>query len=199
MFKTRIAVAATALLYLSGVPAQANQDEAIAEALAALDAALPGTLINNPYDLEWKIDGSDAKGKVVKAESIPGGMAYQARIKSSKPNSWDTAIRHTLDVAIDKGDRVQVSFWARTAKPATGAETADFDISVGRNVEPYDTILTETIKPADDWDLYTVTGTANRDFGKGKANVNYNLARARQTVEFGQFYVTNLGAVGSGN
>ena len=53
-------------------------------ALAALDAQLPGKLINNPYDIQWSTVGSDKKEAIVESEGAPGGVAYSVRVKKTK-------------------------------------------------------------------------------------------------------------------
>jgi len=110
----------------------ADDDAAIAQALAALDAQLPGKLINNPYDVKWSSYGPDKKDSIVKSEGAPGG-------------------------------------------------------------EPYDSVLDERFAIGKEWKLYNASGTAKRDYAADKTNINFNLARAKQTLEFGQFYIMNLG------
>ena len=193
MFKrTAIALSAAALLTIgSGVLAHA--DDEMAAALATLDAQLPGKLINNPYDIEWRTDGADKKDAVVKSEGAPGGMAYQVKVKKSKRNPWDTATRIPMTESIEKDDVILMSFWARTAKPPKGSETGNISVAIQRNVEPYDSIFEERLDLGTEWKLHSVSGKASRNYSKDKTQINFNLARAKQTIEFGQFYVMNLG------
>jgi len=109
--------------------AQSDNDAAMTAALETLDASLPGKLINNPYDIQWRTDGSD--------------------------------------VAV-----------------------------LQRNVEPYDSIFEEGMDIEKEWKLYNVAGKASRDYSAEKTNMAFNLAKAKQTIEFGQFYVMNLGPNG---
>ena len=162
-------------------------------ALAALDAQLPGKLINNPYDIQWSTIGSDKKEAIVESEGVPGGVAYSVRVKKTKKNPWDTATQIPMTTSIEKDDVILVSFWARAAKVSKGKENGDITIALQRNIEPYDSILEERIALGKEWKLYSVAGTANRDYAADKTNLNFNLARAKQTVEFGQFYVMSLG------
>ena len=186
-----LSAAATALAN-DGAP-DTTQDAAIAAALKALDAQLPGTLINNPYDIQWRTDGSDKKDSVVKSEDAPGGMAYRVTVKKTKKNSWDTATRIPMTTSIAKDDVILMSFWARAAKVAKGKEAGDISVNIQRNTEPYDTVFDERIALGKEWKLYNATGTAKRDYNFKKTQINFNLARAKQTVEFGPFYVMNLG------
>lgn len=184
---------ATALTLGTASSASANNDAAMEQALAALDATLPGTLINNPYDIQWRTDGSDKVEKIVESPGVPGGMAYQVRIKKTKRNAWDTATRMPMTTDIKKGEVILLSFWARTAKPPKGKETGNISVSLQRNVEPYDGIIEEQIDLGTEWKLYSFAGTASRDYSAEKTNLNFNLAKAKQTVEFGTYYISSLG------
>lgn len=173
-----------------------SDDAAIQQALEALDATLPGKLINNPYDIKWRTDGSDKKEAVVKSEGAPGGMAYKVTVKKRKKNHWDTATRIPMTTSIAKGDVILLSYWARAAKPQKGKETGDISVAIQRNIDPYDSIFEERVALGKDWKLYSLSGKAKRDYAADKTNLNFNLARAKQTIEFGQFYIMNLGPNG---
>lgn len=196
MFK-RAAVTLSILAFAGfTVPAYGSPNSAdaeIQEALIALDAALPGKLINNPYDIQWRTDGSDKKEAVVKSEGAPGGMAYKVTVKKSKKNPWDIATRIPMTEDIAKGDVILLSYWARTAKPQKGKEMGDISVAIQRNIEPYDSIFEERVALGTEWKLHYASGTAKRDYAADKTNLNFNLARAKQTLEFGQFYIMNLG------
>lgn len=185
--------AASFLVLTTASLAQASDDAAMEQALAALDAQLPGTLINNPYDIQWATEGAHKKEKIVKSEGAPGGMAYSVTVKKSKRNPWDTATRIPMTTSIEKGDVILVSFWARAAKPPEGRDAGDISVALQRNVEPYDSILEERIALGTEWKLYNVAGKAKRTYNADKTNLNFNLARAKQTIEFGRFYIMSLG------
>lgn len=192
-----LSLSAAALISVIVAPSTfADDNAAIQEALVALDAELPGKLINNPYDIKWRTDGSDKKDSVVKSNGAPGGMAYQVRVKKTKKNPWDTATRIPMTQPIAKGDVILLSYWARAAKPQKGKEFGDISVAIQRNIEPYDSVFEERVALSKEWKLYNLTGKANRDYAADKTNLNFNLARAKQTIEFGQFYIMNLGPNG---
>ena len=196
MFKrATLSLTSAALITLMAAPPVQAQDE-IQQALLALDAQLPGKLINNPYDIKWSTDGSDKKEAIVKSEGAPGGMAYKVTVKKRKPNPWDTATRIPMTTSITKDDVILLSFWARAAKPQKGKDKGDISVAIQRNIEPYDSIFEERVALEKEWKLYNLTGKANRDYAADKTNLNFNLARAKQTLEFGQFYIMNLGPNG---
>jgi len=194
MFKhVAIALSCAAAITLTTAPTAQANDAAMKQALAALDATIPGTLINNPYDIQWRTDGSDKKEKIVEAVGVPGGMAYQVRVKKTKRNAWDTATRMEMTTDIEKGEVILLSFWARTAVTPKGKDTGNVQVSLQRNVDPYDSIIEEQLDLSTEWKLHTFTGTASRDYSAKKTNLNFNLAKAKQTIEFGPYYISTLG------
>lgn len=197
MFKHIAMTLSTAALLSLGTANIAHADDKIspevAAALKALDAQLPGTLINNPYDIEWNTEGSDKRDSVVKSEDAPGGMAYRVVVKKKKRNHWDTATRIPMTTSVEKDDVIMISFWARAAKPPKGSETGDITVTIQRNIDPYDSVIEERMDIGKEWKLYSLSGKASRDYSDDKTNINFNLAHAKQTIEFGQFYVMNLG------
>jgi hypothetical protein len=197
MFK-QIAISLSTAAFISlGTATIAQADDEIspevAAALKALDAQLPGTLINNPYDIEWNTEGSDKRDSVVKSEGAPGGMAYRVVVKKKKRNHWDTATRIPMTKSVEKDDVIMMTFWARAAKPPKGSETGDITVTIQRNIDPYDSVIEERMDIGKEWKLYSLSGKASRDYSDDKTNININLAHAKQTIEFGQFYVMNLG------
>jgi hypothetical protein len=171
-------------------------DAAIQQALQVLEAQLPGKLLNNPYRIKWETHGSDRKVSLVKSEGAPGGDAYRIKVKKKKKNPWDTATRIPMTNSVAKDDVILISFWARAAKPQKGSETGDISVALQRNVEPYDSVVEQRIDLGQDWKLHSVSGKAKRDYAADKTNLNFNLAYAKQTIEFGQFYIMNLGPDG---
>lgn len=197
MFKRTIAALSAAALFSMAAGTIACADDEISPeisaALATLNASLPGTLINNPYDIEWRTEGSDRRESIVESEGAPGGMAYRVTMKKRKQNHWDTAIRIPMTTSIEKDDVILMSFWARAAKPPKGRDAGVITATVQRNIDPYDSVIEERVELGPEWKLHSVSGKASRDYSADKTNINFNLAHAKQTLEFGQFYVMNLG------
>lgn len=188
-----LAISAMALGLSSPSALAGDMDPAMQQALEALDAQLPGKLINNPYDIQWRTDGPDKREKVVEDAGVPGGYAYQVSVRKSKPQPWDIATRIPMTEDIAKGDVILLSFWMRAEKPARNKDTGNVSVALQRNIEPYDSIFDEPIMPTSEWQLYSVAGKAGLDYPQAKTQLNFNLARSRQTIEFGQFYIMNLG------
>ncbi len=149
-------------------------------------------LLHNPNAIEWEHRGNDKKMSVVEADN-PSGQAISARIKKRKDNPWDTALWFDLRDGVNKGEKVSISFWARTAKAPKSQDNAEIVVFVGRNEEPYDYVISENILLEDDWKLYTLEGVADAKFHEGRMKAEYQLAKHKQTVEFGPVFVNNMG------
>lgn len=171
----------------------AQDDSAMDQALQALDAALPGTLMHNPYELQWDKRGNDMRVKIVKADALPAKEAVQVRVKKRQDKPWDSTLGTEIRDGVRKGEKIQAHFWVRTHKAVKGKDTAYLTLFIGRNEEPYDNILAEDIFPDSEWKLMSVTGVAPANFKAGKLKAEYQLGRGSQTVEFGPIYVSTLG------
>ena len=181
---------AVGLTTVFSTPAVAQDAEA---AVLALDNALPGKLMHNPYLADWQMRGDDKRIKVVEADT-PNGQAISARVKKRKTKPWDVVLWIELDDGVEKGDEVEIHFWARTAKAPKSKDAAEFVVFVGRNEEPFDNIISEEFSPGDEWKLHTLKGIAKSDFSSGKVKAEFQIGKYAQTVEFGPIYVSNLGA-----
>ncbi len=175
---------------VSGLPSFADPKFEIAP---ISQGALPGSLIHDPMNIQWKPDGSNYKADVVASEGVPGGQAISIRVKRKAKKPWDMNLRAPFRDDIKKGETIEVYFWARASKLQKGKETGRISAVIGRNVEPYDTIAVDDILPTSEWKMYKISGTAERDFGNGKSDMGFNLGAAKQTIEFGPFYAVTLG------
>ncbi len=149
-------------------------------------------LMHSPAHVKWQQRGSDYKMSVVEADT-PNGQAIKARIKKKKQRPWEIALWFDLRDGAVPGEEIEMRFWARTAKAPKSKETAEIIAFVGRNEEPYDAILSEEIMPSDDWQLFTITGIAERDFDPGKIKAEFQLGKNKQSVEIGPVYISSKG------
>jgi len=132
---------------MTNSPMSHSQDAEMAQALKAIEDALPGTLMHNPLTLDWDTSGPKAKMKVVSADGPPTGKALSAKVSKKAKNPWDVAVRTQIEDGIASGETIKAYFWARTKKAPKNMETADVTLFIGRNEEPYDFVISEDIKP----------------------------------------------------
>jgi hypothetical protein len=169
------------------------QDQTEAEYLAALEAALPGTLMNNPLDAQWLTHGDGAKAKVTVASDIPGQRAYQVQVREVKPNPWDISAHGSVSGGVEAGDTVMVAFWARASKPDARIGAGGVQARLQQKAAPYAGVIEKTFTLAERWQVHYMSGVAGETFAPGGVDISFNIGHLKQTVEFGQYYVTNLG------
>ncbi|MCH9751099.1 MAG: hypothetical protein K0U61_02675, partial [Alphaproteobacteria bacterium] len=66
-------------------------------------------------------------------------------------------------------------------------------VAIGRDVEPYDTVLNAEILPTEEWKMYRVSGVAERDFPTSESEMGFNFGFVKQTIELGPFYAISKG------
>lgn len=164
-----------------------------AAALAALEAELPGTLMNNPIAPGWATHGASASTKVIKVAEIPGGYAYEVRVKQANRNAWDVSVTAPLSAGVAAGDAVLVAFWARATNPAGETGGGEMQVRVQQTAAPYTGVAESHVSIAPTWQLHYVKGIAPASYDAGKIALAINPGTHKQTLQFGQVYVMNLG------
>jgi len=151
-----------------------------------------GSLMHNPAAVDWEMRGNNKKITVVDAD-LPSGQAINARIKKRQTTPWDISLWFDLRDEVKKGDKIAISFWARTEKAPKGQELSEIVVYVGRNEEPYDRIISEEFMPGKEWKLYTLEAVSESYMPKGEVKAEFQLGKHKQTIEFGPVFVKNLG------
>lgn len=169
------------------------QEMTEAEYIAALEAELPGTLMNNPVSPDWDIYGEDFSKRVISDPTAVGEQAIRVKVKRAKPNPWDITMTVRMDEGASNGDTILVAVWAKADKPPKGQDTGNVQVRLQQAAAPYAGLADATIMPGEKWELWYVSGVANADFGGDEINLAFNVAAEKQTIDIAQFYVMNLG------
>ena len=157
--------------------------------LQALDDALPGNLINDPSRLDWAVVGTGVTSKPVKDSASPGGGALQITSPRKGATLYEVGTNAPITADINPGQRVTVSFYARTVKSETPDGKGVFGVRFQQNAAPYPGFGDTTLSIGKEWQLYEVTAVADRKISKSVAVVGFQLSGAKQTVEIGQTIV----------
>lgn len=156
-------------------------------------AELPGSLIHNPMAIKWDPEGNNKSVSIVESDGVPGGQAIEFKVKKKSRKSWDIRMRAPFASDIEAGETIEIYFWARASKPERRKDTGHINVAIGRNVEPYDTIIAQDILPTEQWKMYKVSGVAGRNFPANKSDMGFNFGFTKQTIELGPFYAVSLG------
>ena len=192
---------AAATLALSG----AGSAQDLSPELQALDAQLPGRLINDPSRLDWATQGLGFKSKGVTDPAIPGGgAAVQFEIRKADPKPYSIQAFVPLSSNIAKGQTVTIGFYARALSADTDDGKGVIGVRFQQNSDPWPGFGDATIKVGPEWGWHEVSGVSNLDIQKEVAVVALQLAGAKQTIQIGQAIVVEgapaiLGAAKSQN
>ena len=186
---TAIAAAITlagASLFTSPLAAQND------EALEALDAQLPGNLVNNPSRIDWQSYGADLRASAVVDESIPGGgAARRFEITRAAEFIYTAGTNIPLTKSVARGDQITVGFYARTIDADTDDGNGVLRVRFQRNVEPYPGFGEETLTIGKEWQWYEVTAEAEQRLRSSDGIIAVQFGRTRQTIEIGQAIVVS--------
>jgi hypothetical protein len=159
-------------------------------ALAALDAQLPGTLIDDPTSLDWATQGDGMKITGVTGDDIPGGgAATHFDIRKPGPNPWSQQVYVPLTADIAKGDAVAVGFWARAVALPEGGKGGTLSLRIQENADPYPGFGDSRVEIGPEWKWHEVSATATADISKRAGVLVFQLGAAKQVLEIGQTIV----------
>lgn len=169
-------------------PAVAQDDEA----LKALDAQLPGVLVNDPSRIDWQSYGADLEASAVVDESIPGGgAARRFEVKRAAEFIYAAGTNVPLTKKVKRGEQITIGFYARTIEADTEDGKGVLRVRFQQNAEPYPGYGEKTLSIGKDWGWYEVTANAERTLDTRDGIVAIQFGRTRQIIEIGQAIVVS--------
>ena len=179
-----------ALLAFTAMPAAAQDDPAAA--LAAIDASLPGTLINDPTTLDWRLTGERVRVANMADASIPGGgAATQYDVRRAGVNPWDVQAYVPLTADIAAGDTITFGFWARTISSSASDGKGRITARIQRDASPWPGFGDAPFTVGPEWSWHEGTTRSNINVPQSEAFMVFQLAGVQQTVEIGQTFVVS--------
>lgn len=168
----------------------ASEQAATAGALAELQKALPGRLINDPTSIDWATQGASLKVRPVQDAAIPGGgAARRYTVPARLPNAWEAQTLVPLTAGLAAGQTVTVGFYARTLSSKAADGKGVIGVRFQQNAAPYSGFADTTLAIGPEWQWYEVSGVAPRAIAKDVATVSLQLGGAAQEIEIGQTIV----------
>ena len=187
--KARIfAVLCFAMTALTSVPAAAQQQSA--------DDEILNRIISVPNPRAYRVDGTQngAQSQVRNDSGVQGGKALRVQVPTRSAQTWDTAVSVPINRAVHSGDNLVLAFWARLEQGDNGATSASLPYnSVQLSAAPYTAVFTGPVTLTPAWQMFEITGRANRDYAADALNVSIHLATGHQTIDIGPVFVLNMG------
>ncbi|MEL6876859.1 MAG: cellulase family glycosylhydrolase [Pseudomonadota bacterium] len=165
-------------------PAASGPHPDLPESLHAVDAAVPGQLVNDPTRLDWDSYGKNLQVRGYADPSIPGGGAALEIDVRSAGEVFDAGLSVPLIVPVNRGETITIGFYARALK-GEGRVFVRFQ----QNTEPYPGFGARTVTVSPDWDWHEVSATAERDLSTRDGIVALQFGSQKQKLEIGQTIV----------
>lgn len=160
--------------------------------LKALDAQLPGTLVNDPSRIDWQSYGADLDASAVVDESIPGGgAARRFDVKRAAEFIYTAGTNVPLTKKVNRGGPITIGFYARTISSDQADGRGVIRVRFQENVEPFPGFGEQTLSIGSDWAWYEVTAEAERTLDTRDGIVALQFGSARQIIEIGQAIVVS--------
>ncbi|MFK8018056.1 MAG: glycoside hydrolase family 5 protein [Gammaproteobacteria bacterium] len=150
-----------------------------------------GELMMSPFPEQLTSYGR-IKIKRKKDDTVPGGEAIVIKVGRAGENPWDAGLSGPLSVALKKGERVVLAYWAKAEK---GESAVISNAGLQMIAEPYTPL--SPLEPAsltNRWQRFIVEAVVDRDYLPGEAGYTFQLAGAKQTIRMGPVFVMNVGA-----
>ena len=178
---------AAAALILSAAPLSA---QALSPELQALEAQLPGTLVNDPSRIDWDSYGPEFYAESIKDESIPGGgAARRFHVNRATEFIYTAGTNIPLIRNVKRGDTITIGFWARAVEASTPDGKGVVRVRFQEDSPPYPGFGEKTLEIGSEWEWYEVTATAEQALPRKLGIVAIQFGRTKQVLEIGQAIV----------
>jgi hypothetical protein len=160
---------------------------------AAAQSDVEKQIINVPSPGSFTIYGLSEKPKLRKDAKVQGGQALRVAIPGKGANPYSIGLSAPISKPVKKGDKLVLAFWARFDQ-AEGSSVTIANASVQLATAPYTAFFGKPVEIGPEWKLYSVEGTADRDYAPGEISIAMHLATGKQVIDLGPIFLldTNL-------
>jgi hypothetical protein len=158
-------------------------------ALSKVDMArLPQMLINDPGAPEV----NKAKARLVDDPRVTGGKALRVAVAAKGQNPWDSSVSSPIKKPVKAGDKLLLVLWARLEQGPDGATTVTLPAGVSLKSPPWTGLLGGPMDIGPEWKMFEFEGTAPKDYAPGEIGIGFNIATAKQTIDYGPIMLLDL-------
>lgn len=158
--------------------------------VAAVPADLGNKLINGPETIKaWGVEPQTVRDKNVK-----GGLAMRITTTGKEAHLWDVGVYTPTNRPVRAGDRLIIAFWARLQSGPDGAATAVLpDNAIQLTSSPNVALFAGPATLTSSWQVFQISGTADKDYPAGSLSASISLATGKQVVDIGPVYILDMG------
>lgn len=136
----------------------------------------------------WSVTQSEACSVAV-VDANAGGAAKALALRVQPPprsKPWSVSVRQSVDGFMDKGHRVVMKAWMRSAE---GCKVLAF-LEIAK--DPYTKSISDIVELAPDWKEYSFAGTCLHDYSPGEASAGFHLGFKPGMIEIADVRLFDL-------
>lgn len=159
---------------------------------AAAQDDIADKIINAPSPSAYSVYGLPSPPKVRKDSTVQGEKALRVVVPGADANAYAVGLSDPILKPVKAGDKLVLAFWARFEK-AEGATVNLASVSVQLAKAPYTGLFGKAFDITPEWAMYSVEGSADRDYAAGEINISMHLATGKQVIDIGPIFLVNMG------
>ena len=173
----------------SGSPAAVVTAKPKATALSKVDMArLPEMLVNDPGAPEV----NKAKARLIDDPRVTGGKALRVAVAGKGKDPWESSVSSPIKKPVKAGDKLLLVLWARLEQGPDGATAVTLPAGVSLKSPPWTGLLGGDMNIGPEWKMFEFEGTAPKDYAPGEIGIGFNIATAKQTIDYGPILLLDL-------
>lgn len=141
-------------------------------------------IINDPNPGTFQIYGLTPAPKSKKDETVQGGRSLSIPVTGSG-TPYAIGVNVPINQDIKGGDHLTLMFYARLAKAEPGVTTAKISGQIQLSAAPYTTVFGKQFDMTPEWQLFQVSGVADKDYAKGTATAAFHVNTGKHIVALG--------------
>jgi hypothetical protein len=141
-------------------------------------------IVNNPDPSTFQIYGLSPAPKSKKDETVQGARSLRIPVTGSG-TPYAIGVNVPIVQDIKAGDHLTLMFYAKFEKPEPVVTTAKIAGQIQLAAAPYTAVFSKQFDMTTEWQLFSVSGVADKDYAKGTLNAAFHVNTGHHTVVLG--------------
>ena len=141
-------------------------------------------IVNNPDPSTFQVYGMSPAPKSKKDDTLQGARSLRVAVTGAG-SPYSIGINVPIIQDIKAGDHLTLMFYAKFEKPQPVVTTAKIGAQVQLAGAPYTAVFSKQFDMTTEWQLFSVSGVADKDYSKGTLNAAFHVNTGHHTVVLG--------------
>jgi hypothetical protein len=145
-------------------------------------------IVNNPDPSTFQIYGLNPAPKSKKDDTVQGGRSLSIPVTGAG-TPYAIGVNVPITQEIKAGDPLTLLFYAKLAKAAPGVTSAKISGQIQLSAAPYTAVFGKQFDMTGEWQLFQVSGVADKDYAKGTLTAAFHVNTGHHTAVLGMVAV----------